>query len=259
MVVRISYWYGRLGNNIQQCAVATIVAELLQNSFEAIDHELISPEKEVFGDSLEELSGRWFFWDGPEKEVSLPVDYINKNMRRICRDHILSRLRIPECPQVSDDTIVIHIRSGDIFDQVFSGGHIYVPNPLHYYLLLIEKFDRAIIVTEPDTNNPVVEALRQHKKVIMQSRSVEEDFGCLLAAKNLASSGIGTFCLAAALCSQNIENFYCSDLMLSEHLNYGMLLDSDVKVSVLKLRNYFVSGEWQNTEEQRKFILEYAI
>ena len=259
MVIRVSSWYGRLGNNIQQCAVATMVAELLQSSFECIDHELISPEKEVFGDSLLELSGRCFFWDGPEKEIGLPVDYINKNMRRICRDHIFKRLRIRECPQISDGTIVIHIRSGDIFDQVFSGGHTYVPNPLHYYLLLIKKFDKAIIITEPDNNNPVVESLRWHPKVIVQSGSVEEDFGCLLAAKNLASSGIGTFCLAAALCSQNIKNFFCSNLMLSEHLNYGMLLDSDVKVSVAELQDYIVPGEWKNTEEQRRLILRYVL
>jgi len=259
MTVSISHWFGRLGNNIQQCAVATMLAELSQNSFESIDHELISGQKEVFGDNPQDLVGRWFFWDGPYKDVDISVEYINRNMRRICRNHISRRLRVPRLPQISDDTIVIHIRSGDIFDQIFQDGHFYAPNPLHYYLALIEGFDKAIVVTEPDSNNPVVECLRKHTKVSVQSKSLQEDFGCLLAAKHLASSGIGTFCVAAALCSENIEQFYCTDLTLFEHLNYTMLLNTDICVSVTELKNYMLSGDWKNTEEQRRYILEYTL
>ena len=37
----ISHWYGRLGNNIQQCAVGTMAAALTQSTFESIEHEII--------------------------------------------------------------------------------------------------------------------------------------------------------------------------------------------------------------------------
>jgi len=258
MTVSVSHWHGRLGNNIQQCAVGTMAAELLQNSFESIDHEIISNEKEIFGNGSQDLTSKWFYWEGPYQETNIPVDYIYKNMRRICRDHISKRIQVPDYEQISDDTIVIHIRSGDIFDQIHLDGHQYTPNPLHYYLTLIETFSRAIIVTEPDNNNPIVEILRQHEKVTVQSKSVAEDFATLLAAKHIASSGVGTFCVAAALCSKNIENFYCTDLMLTEHLNYSMLVGTDVNVSVMELKDYIKTGEWKNTEDQRKFILEYT-
>ena len=259
MTVKISHWYGRLGNNIQQCAVGHMVAEILDAQFESIDHEIISKHVKSFGHFKQELISKFFYWEGPYKEVDLPPEYIYRNMRRVCKKFITPYLKIPVKSPISDDTIVIHIRSGDIFDQVHPNGHQYTPNPFDFYNKLLSDFERAIIVTEPDRNNPIVEVLRQNPKVTVQSSSVAEDFATLMAAKNLANSGVGTFCVAAALCSSNIQNFYCSNLMLTEHLNYSMLINTDVNVHQLKLNNYLKVGEWKNTEEQRNFILEYVL
>ena len=44
---------------------------------------------------------------------------------------------------------------------------------------------------------------------------------------------------------------------MSEHLNYNMLLGTDVTVNLMPLYDYINVGEWTNSEEQRKFILEY--
>ena len=259
MSVKISHWYGRLGNNIQQCAVGCMVAELLLGQFESIDHEIISKFFKPFGYNKEDISSKFFYWEGPYKEVNIPVEHIYRNMRRICKEYIAPHLKVSIRSSIPDDTIVIHIRSGDIFDQVHPNGHQYTPNPLDFYNKLLSSFEKAIVVTEPDANNPIVEILRQNSKVTVQSSSVAEDFATLMAAKNLANSGVGTFCVAAALCSNNIQNFYCTDLMLTEHLNYSMLINTDVNVHQLKLNNYLQVGEWTNTEEQRNFILEYVL
>jgi hypothetical protein len=37
-----------------------------------------------------------------------------------------------------------------------------------------------------------------------------------------------------------------------------MLVGTDVNVSVMELKDYIKTGEWKNTEDQRKFILEYT-
>jgi len=259
MSVKISHWYGRLGNNIQQCAVGNMVAELLLGQFESIDHEIIAKHQITFGYSDQEVSSKFFYWEGPYKEVNLPDGHIYRNMRRVCKEYIAPHLKLPFRSPIDDDTIVIHIRSGDIFDQVHPNGHQYTPNPLDFYNKLVVNFEKAIVVTEPDTNNPIVEILRQNPKVTVQSSSVVEDFATLMSAKNLANSGVGTFCVAAALCSSNIQNFYCTDLMLTEHLNYSMLINTDVNVHQLKLNNYLQVGEWTNTEEQRNFIIEYVL
>ena len=255
-MISISHWYGRLGNNIQQCALGTLAAELSQSKFESIDHEIIKKHTTSFGQNKLGLSSKWFYWEGPYQEVNIPVETIYGNMRRICKTWIRPQLDVPTT-EISDDTVVIHIRSGDIFDKNISNPPNYTPNPLYFYTTLIDSFHKAIVVTEGDNHNPILDELRKNPKVIIQSKSVAEDFGTLLSAKHLANSGVGTFGVAAALCSNNIQTFYCTDISMSEHLNYKMLLNTDISVNLMPLQNYIKVGEWTNNEDQRKFILEY--
>jgi hypothetical protein len=48
---------------------------------------------------------------------------------------------------------------------------------------------------------------------------------------------------------------------LTEHLNYSMLFNTDVTVNVMELKDYIpvYPCSWKNTEEQRKFIIDYRI
>ena len=254
--MKLSHWYGRLGNNIQQCALGTMCARNVRGTFESIDHEIIFPHKTSFGSSDASQVSKFFYYEGNYKEVDLEPSQVYEEMREICRDFVRPHLDVPRVV-IPDDTIVIHIRSGDVFDRGVSNPDQYVPNPLDFYRQLLDSFDKALVVTEPDEYNPVVQELKKHSKVTVQSLTVQEDFATLLGAKHLASSGVGTFAISAALCSQNIENFYCSDVSISEHLNYHMLVGTDVKVHVMDLNNYIKPGEWRNTDEQRQFILDY--
>ena len=255
-MIAISHWYGRLGNNIQQCAVGTMAAQLTQSTFESIDHEIIKKHETSFGQNHQDISSKWFYWEGPYKEVNIPVEYIYQKMRSICKSYIRPHLQTPRVV-VPDSCIVIHIRSGDVFDKGVVNPCNYVPNPLYFYLQLLEQFESAIVVTEGDNHNPILDELRKHPKVTIQSESVAYDFGTLLAAKHVANSGVGTFGVAAALCSDNIEQFYCTDAMMSEHLNYEMLVNTDVSVNLMSLGDYIKVGEWNNSDEQRRYILAY--
>ena len=156
MTVKLSHWYGRLGNNIQQCAVGTLWAEQTDSSFESIDHEIIKKHKRSFGQNRLGLSSKCFYWQGPYQEVNIPVETIYKNMRRVCKTWIYPQLDI-QPTEIPDDTLVIHIRSGDIFDQNVPNPERYVPNPYHFYTTLLESFEKAIVVTEDDDYNPIVE------------------------------------------------------------------------------------------------------
>ena len=46
---------------------------------------------------------------------------------------------------------------------------------------------------------------------------------------------------------------------MTEHLNYTMMHNTDVDVHVMDFENYLpvFPCSWKNTEEQRKFILDY--
>jgi hypothetical protein len=233
-----------------------MAAALTQSTFESIEHEIIRKHSTSFGQNSQEVRSKFFYWEGPYKEVNIEEEFIYENMRHICKKYIQPHIQAPRV-LLPDDCIVIHIRSGDVFDRRVSNPCNYVPNPLYFYLQLIEGFNQAIVVTEGDNHNPILDELRKNSKVTIQSKSVAEDFGTLLSAKHLANSGVGTFGIAAALCSDNIETFYCTDVSISEHLNYKMLLGTDVTVSLMPLDDYINVGEWTNSEEQRRFILEY--
>ncbi len=166
---------------------------------------------------------------------------------------------LPEKETIGDETIVMHLRSRDNYHRIFDPPTNYIPNPLVYYLNLIDSFEKVILITEPDDKNPIVHELRKIDKVQIQSSTVADDFATLMNAKNVALSGVGTFAMAAALCSSTLENLYTTDLLLTEHLNYSMLFNTSVNVHVMELENYLTvfPCSWKNTEEQRKFILEY--
>ena len=274
MTFSVSHWSGRLGNNIQQVANCIMAAEKYKSSFrQKLDHDIISKYQVNFeGLYASDWSGegRYYSWQPLvhcEKgileggnETGLDVDYIFANMQRICRDHIAPNLILPQKQTIGEDTIVMHLRSGDNYHRIFDPPTNYIPNPLIFYLNLIESFDKCILITEPDRENPIVHELEKIDKVKIHSSTVADDFAILMNAENVALSGVGTFAMAAALCSTKIKNLYTTDLLLTEHLNYTMLYNTDVEVNVMELGEDYLPVfpcSWKNTEEQRKFILEY--
>ena len=269
MSFSVSHWAGRLGNNIQQVANCIMSAEKHKSTFEQnLDHDIISKFSVPFGDSGS-ASGRFYSWEALvhcEKgiyeggnEVGVGVEQIYRKMQKVCRDYITPNLIIPHSYPIGSDTIVMHLRSGDNYHRIFDPPTNYIPNPLVFYLELIESYDKCILITEEDRQNPIVHELSKIDKVQIQSSTVAEDFATLMNAENVALSGVGTFAMAAALCSSQIKNLYTTDLLLTEHLNYTMLYNTDVNVNVMELDNYLpvFPCSWKNTEEQRKFILEY--
>lgn len=272
MTCSVSHWSGRLGNNIQQIANCIMFAEQEQDTFfQNLSHNIIEKFSLNFGlkENSQEYSGRFYSWEPLvhcEKgifeggnEIGITKEHVYANINRICKKYISPNLKLPSKEIIENDTIVMHLRSGDNYHRIFDPPTNYIPNPLVYYLNLIESFEKCILITELDRENPIVHELMKIDKVKVQSSTVEDDFATLMGAKNVALSGVGTFAMAAALCSNNIQNLYTTNLLLTEHLNYSMMFNTDVVVNVMELDNYLpvFPCSWKNDEEQRKFILEY--
>ena len=270
MSFSVSHWSGRLGNNIQQVANCIMSAEKHGGVFEqTLDHDIISKFVIPFGEADINASGRFYSWEALthcEKgiyeggnEIGVGVEHVYRNMERICKVNVAPYLMLPHKPVLGSDTIVMHLRSGDNYHRIFDPPTNYIPNPLIFYLNLIESYDKCILITEQDRENPIVHELAKIDKVQIQSSTVEDDFATLMNAENVALSGVGTFAMAAALCSTTLKNLYTTDLLLTEHLNYTMLYKTSVDVNVMELDNYLpvFPCSWKNTEEQRKFILNY--
>tara|TARA_R110002033_G_scaffold74953_1_gene126333 strand:- start:67 stop:864 length:798 start_codon:yes stop_codon:yes gene_type:complete len=259
----INGWFGRVGNNIQQISNAIYFCRLNGFNFhcpplKVYGHTLIEQFSENFGVESN-FSSTFYSYYGKEKDFNCDVNELNSQRKDICETFILPQLKIPLLKDpLPSSTLVVHIRGGDIFNrnpayQTIPGD--YVQNPLCFYEKLFKEFKSVLIVTQ-DFSNPVIKPLQKKQKVKIISSSVEKDFHWLLRAKNLATSGVGTFAMAAALCSKNIENLFCTDLFDRGHLNPTMI-EGKINVEVNNLTDYIQIGEWKNTLPQRELMLKY--
>ncbi|MFM7548675.1 MAG: hypothetical protein ACKO8I_07330 [Cyanobacteriota bacterium] len=107
----------------------------------------------------------------------------------------------------------------------------YITNPLYFYRQLSLQYRKAVIVTEPGEPHPLLSAivaLFPESRVV--SKSAREDFISLCMTPHLASSGVGTFAIAAALLSRELKVFHCTDVYQVEHLNPRMIKSDSVEV-----------------------------
>lgn len=255
MISTINCWYGRLGNNIQQISNAIFFCMKNNINFYCSEHELINSFCINFGKD-KSISGRFFFYDGPYKDFECNINELNNLRREICLKYIVPNFKFFVKEALDENTVVIHLRGGDIFTSY--PPSTYVPNPINFYEKIIEKYEYAIIVSE-DKNNFILDELSKNKKVFTQNSDIKNDFSTLLRAKNLVSSGVGTFSIAAALCSNNLKKIYCTNLYLTEHLNPTMLQFTNINLSVVNLNNYIDIGKWKNSQEQINLIKKYRI
>ena len=258
----ISEWYGRMGNNVQQISMGIMYAKIKRERFISPHHELIKKICFNFPAYLlvsPKRKSRFYSFIGTEAtpDVPLEYEYIKKHIYETVQEYIKPNLKVPKLEPLGDDYLVIHLRGGDLFipDQTHCD---YVQNPLSFYLELIPKFKKTLIVAEPGEKNPVLEILKANHPVIIQSTSVAEDFATLMRATHLATSGVGTFAIAAAMCSSNLQNFYCSDRYLKEHLNPEML-GQKIKIQTTSLPEYIKPGEWNLSHQMLEKLIQYKI
>ncbi len=258
----ISYFFSRFGNNLQQIAIGIIYSGTKNGNFYLKkfpyirDFSLINNK---FHDSFSFLkkSFRFFYFhenpDFPTRRSFEKIVY--KNIENVFKKEIAPRLEFLEELQISVDTLVIHIRSGDIFELPISS---YYQNPINYYLQIIEKYSDVLIVTSEELNNPVCNELLNIDKVRIQTSTMENDFNTLSSAKNLATSGVGTFPIAAALVSKNLKNFYYTNLFSTEHLNPDMIINTQVIHHKYLIDKSF-KQIYKNTQDFENLLLDKSI
>ncbi len=256
--------FGRLGNNLQQMMLATLYGEKHGLGVIVKDHAQVrgfrlGPSR--YWPSVSSVKNRFFFFnpDGPaDCDIDIGYTYACQNMHQAAQRHIRPNLKTRERPALPSDTLVIHIRAGDVFGTGDASVRNYVQNPLSFYEGLIDRFESAIVVTESLDNNPIVNRLAQRPDVQVQSSTVDEDFATLMAAQNLASSGVGTFSIAAALCSVHLRNFYCTDAYMAEHLNPETL--GHLNVFHTRLGDAYPKiGDWSGSDAIIEQMLTYQV
>ena len=260
----IPRWFGRLGNNIQQISNGIYYCEKNNVKFTSPDHPFINAIELTFGNNefkISESSHNWFyFFEGPDKDFDVDVNDLNYKRKEICEQYILPNLKInhTELDQpLEDDVCVVHIRSGDLYTH-FPNSH--TQNPLLYYLELYNLFLGKVIFIAEDDVNPIVPCLYQAfgDTIDVRFLSVQDAYSFMLRAKNLATSGAGSFAISSAFCSKNLKNFYCTNIFIDNSLNPLMLKEQlNVFMTDIIDYKYFKVGEWNSAVNNIDKILNY--
>ena len=155
---------------------------------------------------------------------------------------------------INNEVCFLHLRSGDI-----NNHHLdhFVTNPLSYYLWLRKYFEKLIIITEPGKDHILLKEIMNIFNVIYVKRSNQfiQDFSCIAQCKNLATSGVSTFPIAAALFNKNLKKIFFSNIFLKEHLNPNFL-NNKVKKYVYDGNDYWRKWFKTDIDKRKNLILE---
>jgi len=245
--------YGRLGNNIMQLRNIISIAIAYKHNIKINVKKL----KDVFPQSvllnffnLSVIEKYFNKYNNSEIitdnqtgffdicRLPFPNDIFKQNIEET--NKILQKaFLINNINKLPENDLVIHIRSGDIFNSNPHPG--YVPPPLSYYTKEIDKYkyEKIHIICE-DTINPVTNELRKlYKNAVYEKNTLEKDIRIILGATNIIYS-VGTFIPALMLLSNNNKYLYGSQGNNEELKEY-----------------YKIMKPWKNTIEQRNYILTY--
>lgn len=260
----ITSWIGRLSNNVLQVIRAIHYAKTKNYNFIYFEKKNTVFKNNFIAVNKIKNSNVYIyntFFNIKQMGLSDPSPKLMKEyFQEYIYPHFFIKLKnVNQDMLVSfNNTINIHIRSGDVFKG--NGAHpSYVQPPFAYYESIIDKNivnDISFNIVYEDDNNPCVNALKNKYKndykISFQSSTLEKDIETLCKSKSLVI-GFGTFGLLLYFMNNQLEELYIPEYVLNE-LPKG---DWGITLNVIKLDNYIKCGEWKNTINQKKLMINY--
>lgn len=249
-MILINKWYGRYGNNILQILNCLSLSEKENLKLLCVSHPLFSVSKEgnkkniTYSKNFKEcflgISDKYIY----EKNITANV------MKYLFKKYV--NMNFVYQKEKKHD-ICFHIRSGDIMKNINRTHSTYVQPPFSFYQKIIEENkDKKICVIYEDTHNPVVKPLMErYDWVNFQSSSIQKDLETLACCETLIGS-MGTFWLISFFMSECVKK-----IVYYENMPWLDTSDWGVESEKISFPNYIKVGEWKNSPEQRKLMLEY--
>jgi hypothetical protein len=243
-MIYFTSWYGRLGNNIFQLIHVIHIALFYKyricfscDSHPFFDIRIIEKYFSNNNDDGKKIEDKYNFFYGSEiKNISNEV--YGKNKKETI-DLLKSAFIIKDVNKLDENDIVIHVRSGDLFNK--NPYSEYIPPPLSYYTNILNnnKYNMIIIVCEDEINPVVHELLKLYHNANYSKNNLENDIKIILGATNIIES-VGSFIPGLTIFSSNIKKIY-SPYMYKRQLE----------------QYYLINKPWKNTQEQRDAIINY--
>jgi SAM-dependent methyltransferase len=191
----------------------------------------------------------------------------NSEKLNFLRNTIFNLVPYLEDKTIGERTLVIHIRSGDVFSDL-NAHPLYVQPPLSYYQKIIEygNYQDIVVVTEADRLNPCIDELLSRYHARLQTNSLEEDVNTILTAQHLVI-GQGTFGDYLSMMSPNLQKLYCPFFMnYSDDNLFHRAEELPCQTIFARLPFYIFPNArtnkyefegWSNSPQQKKFMLFY--
>jgi hypothetical protein len=185
---------------------------------------------------------------------------VDKKIFQMNHCHVLDRfqtlLKVKPLDNSNIDC-VIHIRSGDIFKSNINEN--YTQPPLHYYtsILKANSFKNVYLIAEDKLNPVINKLLSLYPCICFNLQNLEDDIKLLISAKTVVS-GIGTFTPSLLMCTSNCSTIYSSH---QDSLKFyePYLMCKKIEVIHYCYKDYYTKmGKWNNSDEQKNFMLTYA-
>lgn len=252
-------WLGRLGNNLLQLANVLHIAEELQA-------EVIVPHRDFLNRHEWDLRGsnrdscqiaiydRYFFSEVCPRLLDRTV-FSAAHKRQILRKYIIPEFRI--LPKPSVDTVVIHVRGGDVFTNEVPPP-TYTQPPLIFYKTILQLPELArmnIIVCTEDYHNPVVRLLqKQYRKRLTIVTDLDEGIGTVLGARHLIL-GQSSFSEMLSMLAPDLKSMYVPFCSGRENLYVDLRQQGwGLPGYCFEYTNYIPIDGWQNTPEQLELM-----
>lgn len=263
MTLKIKSWSARLGNNICQLKNAIFVAfhykhdliipknKFLRKTYLLKEHK--NDKKEIIIDKKNNFKSQFHF--------NLPFTvqhYIfEKNINDI-KDIMIKNFKYnyKERESFTDNDLVIHIRSGDLFNTNEKVHPRYISAPLYFYKKIIDNnsYKNIYLVCE-DTKNPVIKkVLELYPKIIYNKRNtLEDDIKLILQAKHIVSS-VGTFVQSLLWMTKYTKKVYLPSFVRKHGYPPNLIIE---KIELPEFKKKI--GRWENNEKQRKLLINYNL
>ena len=254
-------WFGRLGNNLLQLAHVLHLAQETQA-------EVIVPH----ADFLSRHS--WDFRGNNQQKCQIAItdnfffskvcpDLLDRTVfpaaakRKILQTHVLPVFQIPL--KHSRDTVVVHVRGGDIFTSTPPSPYkSYTQPPLIFYntvLQLPEVVGRQIVLCTEDFSNPVVNLLQeQYQERLQVVTDLAEGISIILGARHLVF-GQSSFSEMLSLMSPDLQSMYVPFCVGRENLYTDLRQQGwGLPGYCFEYTNYISINGWEGTSEQLQLM-----